>query len=325
MRAMVLVFFGACTVTPHGLDGADAPARPEAAPPDAAGGGPPIVVLPDAGPPDPGTADAATVGDTLSRPYHFRAPAAYDPARAWPLVIMLHGYSATGPEEELYLNFGRLVDVDGFLYAFPDGLTDVTGFHFWNATDGCCDFYGNPVDDVAYIDSVIDDVSARYHVDTKRIYVLGHSNGGFMAYRLACDLAPRIAAIVSLSGAMWNDAAKCTPAAPVSVLDIHGKLDPIVLYGGGRIILASAPYPPARTSVADWAGFDHCAAGPTDEGRINLDAVILGDETEVAGYSDCDAGTEVREWSIDLGGHVPIWNATAMPQIWEFMAAHPKQ
>src|SRR2546426_27604 len=80
-------------------------------------------------------------------------------------------------------------DEKTFIYAYPDGLTDVLGQRFWNATDACCDIYNKPTDDVYFATAVLADVQSSWSVDPKRIYVFGHSNGGFMAHRLACDLS----------------------------------------------------------------------------------------------------------------------------------------
>ena len=97
----------------------------------------------------------------------------------------------------------------GFLMIAPAGTADSSGSHFWNATDACCNFENSQVDDVAYLDGLITEISAAYNVDPKRIYVVGHSNGGFMAYRMACAKADRIAAVVSVAGATFATPASC--------------------------------------------------------------------------------------------------------------------
>ena len=130
-----------------------------------------------------------------ARPYDFQVPGNYDPSKPMPLVILLHGYSVTGFLEDAVFGLGRIADAKGFLFAYPNGTKDKGGNHFWNATDACCNFDGSTVDDVTYLDAVIDDMSARYNVDSKRVYVTGHSNGGYMAHRYACDRASRVAAM----------------------------------------------------------------------------------------------------------------------------------
>src|SRR5207302_8453613 len=167
-----------------------------------------------------------------------------------------------------------------FLYAYPDGTIDKMGNRFWNADDACCNFDKSTVDDVAYIDAIIEDVAKKYNLDRQRIFVFRHSNGGFMAHRLACDLSPKIAAIGALAGDAWNDPTKCKPTQPVSVLQIHGTADQTILYNGGSI--AGVPYPSATASVATWAGKNGCSNMLADTMMpIDIESALAGAETAV--------------------------------------------
>src|SRR5207302_4460993 len=83
------------------------------------------------------------------RPVMLEVPHAYDPSRPIPLVLLLHGYGASGIIEEAYLDLHGLVDSVGILMAAPDGTVNQMNVEFWNATDACCDFDNTPVDDVA--------------------------------------------------------------------------------------------------------------------------------------------------------------------------------
>ena len=257
-----------------------------------------------------------------ARPYHFYVPPGYDKNTPTPLVIMLHGYSATAAEQELYWNLTPTAKSKTFLNAYPDGTVDPSGNRFWNATDACCDLYNLPVDDVAYVNAIIDDVQAKYNVDEKRIYVTGHSNGGFMSHRMACD-APRVAAIVSLAGAQWQQPTKCKPAGPVSVLEIHGDADAVINYNGGNIL--GHQYPSAMQTVEDWAVDNGCSSSLTDTGMtLDLESVLAGAETKVSAYDGCKPGGAVELWTIQGGSHVPslqpIWGDT----LYGFLMAHPK-
>ncbi|MEO7094385.1 MAG: alpha/beta fold hydrolase, partial [Polyangiales bacterium] len=166
-----------------------------------------------------GGSDVATDGGLVSaRPYDAKVPSGYDKTKPTPLVILLHGYGASGAIQEGYFKLGAVADEKTFLLATPDGTLDGSGKRFWDASDACCNFTKTKVDDVAYVAAIIDDMSAKYNVDPKRVYLVGHSNGGFMSHRAACELSPRIAAIVSLAGAQWKNAAKCAPTSPVSIL-----------------------------------------------------------------------------------------------------------
>lgn len=256
-----------------------------------------------------------------ARPYDTNIPASYH-GQATPLVLLLHGYSATPFIEDIIFGLTAESNARGFLYAMPSGLTDHTGAPYWNATDACCDYDHSNVDDVAYLNAVIDDMEARYHVDKKRVFIAGHSNGGFMAYRMACDSAPRIAAIVSLAGAMWLDTSKCRPTDHVAVLEAHGDADTEVLYNGG----GDPPYPSAEQSVADWAANDDCSPTLTQTGMtLDLVSNLPGAETSVARHDGCVSGGAAELWTIHGAPHVPMFNLPAWPEaIYNWMLAHPK-
>lgn len=266
-----------------------------------------------------GPAPIVTSPLIVARPYDSHIPASYDPSKATPLVLLLHGYSATPFIEDVVFGLTAESNARGFLYAMPSGLTDSKGAPYWNATDACCDFDHTNVDDVAYLNAVIDDMEARYNVDKKRIFIAGHSNGGFMAHRMACDAAPRIAAIVSLAGAMWLDATKCKPTDKVAVLQVHGDADTEVIYNG------TSAYPSATQTVADWAVNNGCAPSLTPTGMtLDLVSNLPGAETEVARHDGC-AGGAAELWTIHGGSHVPAFNLPAWPDaIYNWMAAHPK-
>jgi polyhydroxybutyrate depolymerase len=266
---------------------------------------------------------STAAGTTGERPYGLKVPAGYDGRHPVPLVVLLHGYTSNGSAQARY--FGLLAEADkaGFLLAYPDGTRDRLGNRFWNATDACCDFFHSGVDDVAYLDDVIAEISARYPVDPARIYVVGHSNGAFMAHRYACDRAGRVAAIVTLAGMTWKDQSHCPGGSPVSVLHVHGRNDTTVNYEGGAT--PEGAYPGAVETVDDWAAKTRCTGSLAATGRkLDLDGSIPGDETDEATFGGCPSGVSVTLWTIEGGGHVPAFNGNWAPALWSFLAAHPK-
>jgi polyhydroxybutyrate depolymerase len=254
-----------------------------------------------------------------TRTYQFVVPSGYDPAKPTPLVVLAHGFGASGPLQELYFQFTSLAQSKTFLYAYPDGLQDPLGARYWNATDGCCDFFHSGVDDVAYLGAVIDDMSSKYNVDKKRVFVIGHSNGGFMAHRLACDLSGRVAAVVSLAGAQWKDPTHCLPSEPVAVAEIHGNLDALISYDGGT------SYPSAHETVADWANRNRCTGALTYNGdNLDLDLVLPGAETKVERYTGCPEQGPVELWTIEGGSHIPVLTKYFTQAVYSFLSSHPK-
>lgn len=271
--------------------------------------------------------DGSASGDAgvlAARPYTLHVPVGYDPAKATPLVVMFHGYSASGPIEELYFQLTATSDANNFLYAYGNGLFNPLGDRYWNADNACCDFYNVPVDDVAYFDAIVADVESKYMVDKKRIFVVGHSNGGFMSHRLACDRSSTVAAIVSLAGAVWEDASQCNPTDKVSIAEVHGDADMTIFYDGGST--PEGTYPAATTTVATWAAKNGCGTPIAPTGTtLTLDTTLPANQTVVSGFPSCPAGIDVELWTIHGGGHIPTlpypgWGDA----VWGFLSAHAK-
>ena len=242
------------------------------------------------------------------RPATWYVPADYTPDRKWPLVILLHGFSVAGFLQDALFQLSGQVDDRGFLLVIPDGTPNEDGDRFWNATDACCNEYGSDVDDVAYLLSLLDEMALYFRVDPKRVYLMGHSNGGFMSYRMACDAGDRITAIVSLAGADWLDPANCTAAHPVGVLQVHGTLDDVIGYEGWAGASDGghhyAGYPSAEASAEGWAQRDGCAA-PQVGAPFDMEPDLPGPETNPTEWSDCTDGLRVALWTIEDGTHIP--------------------
>jgi polyhydroxybutyrate depolymerase len=260
---------------------------------------------------------------TGARPYDVFVPKSYNGSTAVPLIVSLHGYTSSGAKQDLYFKLQPLAEQLGFLYIHPDGTKDASGNPFWNATDACCDLRGAGTDDVAYLLSMIEQVQQRYKVDPKRIYIVGHSNGGFMSYRMACDHADKVAAIVSLAGATFADPARCKPSQPVSVLQVHGTADNVIPYAGGQIL--GHTFPSAEKTVATWASLDGCEATPAaSPTMMNLDDKLEGDDASISTFTGCTSGSSVELWSIKNGAHSPNLSAAFSSGLVDFLYAHPK-
>ncbi|MCB9683975.1 MAG: alpha/beta fold hydrolase [Alphaproteobacteria bacterium] len=245
---------------------------------------------------DPADWPAAVGGD---RPTRVFAPlASYEGGRL-PLVLSLHGYGASGSLQELYFGLSPQVEARGFVLVAPDGLVDADGARFWNATDACCDFYGDGTDDVAYLTGLLDELEAKMPIDPDRIVVVGHSNGGFMAWRLACEIPDRLAGIASLAGATWLDAADCRVEAPVSALQMHGTADDTILYDGFPGL-----YPSAEASIGRAATLAGCDPDAASLGTADDDGAVAGAETERLAWEGCTGDVEL--WRMDGSGHIPL-------------------
>ncbi|MEY3012124.1 MAG: hypothetical protein RIT45_859, partial [Pseudomonadota bacterium] len=236
------------------------------------------------------------------RPAALRLPTDYDAVTPLPVVVLLGGYDSFAKDAEAWFGLGKLVDSLGFALLMPDGVVDSKGSPTWNATDTCCDYDGVGTDDVGYLSGLLDALAQQVHIDPRRVVLFGHSAGGFMAYRMACDRAERVAAVVSVAGSGYKDAWLCSPAVPVSVLQIHGSKDDVMPYGGDD------EAPGALEITSRWGARNGCDASSWAEEPGKLDLIDDGaaDDTTVSAFQKgCAPGTDVRLWTLAGVDHYP--------------------
>lgn len=239
------------------------------------------------------------------RPSTVYVPEGFTNEEPVPLVVLLHGYTSSGTGQNLYFGLSDRVDERRFVLLTPDGTRDRLNNRFWNATNACCDLGDSGIDDESYVSGLIEEAQQRFNIDAGRVYLIGHSNGGFMSYRMACTRAGQITAIASLAGATFDDASACQPSQPVSVLQIHGTSDTVIRYNGGRNLgSADRQYPSAEGTAQRWSVYNGC--DPTPVSGEDRDLTLgIGDESRTLSYENCEEDTSVDLWTIDRGGHTP--------------------
>jgi polyhydroxybutyrate depolymerase len=243
------------------------------------------------------------------RPVTLQTPQTVDFNARYPLVLVLHGYGANGFVQEAYFGLGAPVNRGEAFVLSPDGLIDSTNKQFWNADPVCCDFDGKHPDDVGYLGGLLDDVLESWPIDPHAVIVVGHSNGGFMAYRLACERSDVITNIVVLAGVAAS--VTCQPEKPVSVLHVHGTADDTV------------PFSAAQPSFSEWATRNGCATTTTPGPTLDLDISLPGAETRTETATGCPAGGTTALWTIQGAGHLPTITSKFEPPMWQwFMANH---
>lgn len=230
----------------------------------------------------------------VDRDYLLDAPAkASGPV---PLVIALHG--GGGNARTMTPRWLDTARREGFAVAFPSGVGRTANMGTWNA-GGCCGFaMTSASDDVAFISAMIDDIARDHRIDLTRVYVTGLSNGGMLTYRIGVALAPRVAAIAVVSGAMFGGEAP--PATPVPVLIMHGEQDDIVPFNGGTSPMGlvarsqSVPFREVAYAVDFWRRADRCADKPVIAPK--------GDVT-IETYVGCAKNSEVVFYRLKSAGH----------------------
>lgn len=258
-------------------------------------------------------------------PVLVRLPASYTGQQPIPMLLMLHAYLQTPAEFESFMGVTATANANGIATVHPLGLPDVFGVPHWNATTACCAWFAPGNDDSGYLRNLIDEVKLNVNIAPSRVHVTGYSNGGYMAYRMACDHADVIASIVSVGAAMWNDPTLCAPSAPLHVLHIHGDQDVWVKYGGG-LEVGGNPYPRVSNTVGYWAGYNGCVVAPiTGNAPLDLDVLVPGAETAVVHFeAGCQLGGSVELWRMQSANHFPIWQPSFAPLFTQWLMAHSK-
>jgi poly(3-hydroxybutyrate) depolymerase len=136
-------------------------------------------------------------------------PSGYTKDASVPLLINLHGYTGTGASQSLYTFMQDAANKTGVAYIAPNGTKDNLENNFWNSGKSCCNFNNKEVDDVAYLDSLIDKALAAANINPKKVYLFGHSNGAFMSYSYLCSGSRKIAGVAGLAGAMDIENTNC--------------------------------------------------------------------------------------------------------------------
>lgn len=183
----------------------------------------------------PGTTEHTIAMGDWDRPYLLHVPPGHRPGKALPLIVAMHGGLNDAEYVREQSGLDEVADREGYVVAYPNGFLGT-----WNA-GACCSFARwAGIDDMGFLDKLIDTLVEQGVADPRRVFMTGFSNGGGMAYRYACQRSGRLAGIAVVSGAL---AIGCTPEHPVSVLAFHGTWDPSVPYTGGGNMDADVHFP----------------------------------------------------------------------------------
>lgn len=251
------------------------------------------------------------VHDGIMREYALYVPNSYTGTFAVPLVINFHGFGGNVREYMNYADMRPVAEADTFILVYPQG-SYLDGSSHWNPCPPGGDNKSS-ADDFGFIEDMIKEISTHYNIDMKRIYAVGYSNGGMMAYGLANYKSELIAAVASVSGTMLDCIGPTSH--PMPVLDLHGTSDDVIPYNGNSY------YNSVQSVLGYWIDFNNTNKIPI----VSVDS-SGGMTIEHYVYDQGDNGVSVEHYKYIGGRHVwfttPYRGKTTSELIWDFLSRY---
>jgi len=267
----------------------------------------------------------------MMRRYRLHVPNGYFEKDSYPLVVALHAYTGNGRTMEINTGFSRKADQEGFFVVYPYGVREKEfAPRSWNS-EFCCSYaLEQGVDDVGFVSKVIDEIADNYNIDTSKVYVIGLSNGGMMAYQVALKIPDKISALGVVAGAVggmseddeeyeWLDQS----GVPVPVVIFHGKEDASIPFDGGDGNKQVFEFTAAYDSVNLWLQNNKCNTHPKEISKMDTYTKEI--------YGECENDVKVVFYALDAkhrwpGGLLETFknmsgkNVNATDIMWEFFS-----
>jgi polyhydroxybutyrate depolymerase len=223
-------------------------------------------------------------------------------SRPAPVVIVLHGGGGNAANAVRMTGFDRVAAREAFIAVYPDGSGGRARSVLltWNAGHCCAAAMDQQVDDVGFVEAIVDALVASGRGDASRIYVTGISNGAMMAHRLGRELSLKIAAIAPVVGAVFGD--EPPPRAPMPAFIVVGAQDTTVPARGGSLRLrellggrsaADRDVAPAIAQAAYWARHNGCSEPTRTTTAVSA----------TSAWHTCSSGAPVIFHSVAGNGH----------------------
>ena len=266
----------------------------------------------------PAVAESQTLAELMvngvRRQYRLSVPQA-DAGVALPVLMAFHGGNGRDYPFPQQREFEELVEAEGVIAVYPLAELVPPNEGEWQLNTS-----ESSTQDIAFVEALIDDLSARYCVDSSRIYATGYSLGSMFTYELACHLNARFAAIASLAGTMPVTPNSCTLVENVSIMHIHGQDDPIISYD----------------SEWEWKAWDSVGTMRDIPSLVRFWSEQYGCQNESETQSDsalhivhdaCDEGVRVEHYRLSGVGHEwpdAIRGVSTHEVIWNFVSEFTK-
>jgi polyhydroxybutyrate depolymerase len=229
-----------------------------------------------------------------------------------PVVIDFHPLGGSGASWKGSTGWAELADREGIILIWPDGIANS-----WNAGRCCRTALEQNVDDVGFTRAIIESLQNEACIDAKRVYATGCSNGGGMAFRVACDAADVVAAVAPVdfdcvrnADANEPSCGQCSPARPITEIQFRGTSDSAVPYDGGMRQGGTTTFPGAQQNFAAWGQLNACTGSPEP----------LPGHPSCEKYPTCGAGTTTALCTVEGGMHCGSYGSFDIAEVaWEIL------
>ena len=256
-----------------------------------------------------GLSQRSLVHDGIRRTYILYVPESYNEGAQLPLMINFHGFGLSAAVHMNEADMRPLAESENFILVYPQGAQSGDGFSHWNP-DPIGGNNKSDIDDIGFVEAIIDSLGEELNIDLSRVYASGYSNGGYLIYGLACRLSNKIAAVGSVAGTMLGSTLNnCAASAPIGVINIHGTADYDVPYNGTT----------GLKSAADVVDFWR------DLNQSKIEEITENNGFNQYDYNDLNGDTFVRHFKIINGGHtwddnIRYGGKSSSQIIWEFVS-----
>ena len=228
--------------------------------------------------------------DLINRTYYMSYPDNISEQESAPLIINMHGFGGNALSQRYYSEMDEFAHEQGIAVVYPQGIVNSIGYASWNV--GTFWDFSN-LDDVGFIEEMIDKISNDFNIDQDRIYACGMSNGGYMSYELACELEDRIAAFGSVTGNfMLNQSSGqlCEFTREIPIIHFHGTSDSVVDYYPPSFDGALTPF----ESADFWSLYNNLNIETMEE---------LNNNVEIYTFSNDYSSTIFKHYKVYGGEH----------------------
>ncbi len=230
-----------------------------------------------------------------TRKFYVHSSQKKEEERQRPLLLVLHGRLGSGKQIMGQSEFNTIADRESFVVVYPDGYR-----RSWADGRGVTPADRENVNDIAFLENIISFMNSKYKTDPTKVFILGHSNGGFMTQRILLEKTNLFRAGVSVSSQISVFLSKnYSPSSPVSVALILGTLDSAVPFLGG-FVKDGGEILSGEESVSRWVTWNGCENIPELK---TIDTKDDHTRVEIVSYNRCKGKVKVRLYKIVGGGH----------------------